>query len=119
MVAEVDMNIQKIEIKEKSRKLQAKWTVSLEHGQDDYDPELEKQVAKALQEEIDWEITCDLMKQCGWTVVKTSWNSKSIEEAYELREWCDKHLTGHRKGRGDTWLFEKEKDASMFIMRWA
>ena len=116
------MKIIKQKIEKQSQQLQARWTVTLDalNSTDEaYDKVIEKELAKTLQEEIDWEITCDLMKQCGWTVVKTSWNSKSIEEAYELREWCDKHLTGHRKGRGDTWLFEKEKDASMFIMRWA
>lgn len=47
------MNIQKIEIKEKSRKLQAKWTVTLEHGDIEPNTEFEKELAKTLQEEID------------------------------------------------------------------
>lgn len=73
---------------------------------------------KSLQEEIDWGIMCDLMKEVGWTHIETTWDMRSIEEAYELREWCKKHLKGHHKGRGRNWLFEKETDAVVFALRW-
>lgn len=77
-----------------------------------------EQQAKILQEEIDWEIMCSLMKDIGWTHVETTWDMQSIEGAYELKEWCKKHLKGHHKGRGRNWLFELEKDAIIFALKW-
>lgn len=77
------------------------------------------EMSKILQEEIDWEIMCQIMKEIGWTEITTSWDIKSLEETYEIKEWCEMNLKGHRKGRGKTWLFELEKDASMFALRWA
>ena len=81
-------------------------------------PELEEDMAKILQEEIDWEIMCDIMTTLGWTRVKTNWNCRSVEDAYDLKEWCDKNIEDHYKARGQTWLFAKEKDAVKFALRW-
>lgn len=114
------MKIIKQEIKEKSRSLPFKWTVSLEHGQDDYNPEIEKEVAKALQEEIDWEILQDIMVQIGWTKIDITWpHQMSAQDAHEVKEWCRANLKGNYKGRQRIWLFEKEKDAVMFTLKWS
>lgn len=81
--------------------------------------EFSAEMSRQIQEEIDWEILCELMKMSGWTQIKTSWEMKSLEEMYELKTWCESSLKGHRKGRGNTWLFELEKDAAKFALRWA
>ena len=114
------MNIQKIEIKEKSRKLQAKWTVTLEHSDADHGPDLEAELAKTLQEEIDWEVIIDILTEIGWTKIEMKWAHRmSAQDAHEVKEWCRANLKGNYQGRQRIWLFELEKDASMFIMRWA
>ena len=81
--------------------------------------ELASEMSRQIQEEIDWEIICQLMKEVGWTEITTSWDMRSLEEMYELKTWCETNLKGHRKGRGKTWLFELEKDATIFALRWA
>lgn len=102
----------------KTRQLSSKWTVELVPGEIEMGKDIEKELAKILQEEIDWEVTCNIMTQHGWTKITTSWDVKSLEESYEIKSWCEAHLKGHRKARGKIWLFELEKDASMFAIRW-
>lgn len=80
--------------------------------------ELLKTASKGLQEEIDWGIICDMLKEIGWVKIETSWGVKSLEDAYDLKEWCLKNIKGNYKARGKIWLFEKEKDAIMFSLRW-
>ena len=112
------MNIIKQKIEEKSRKLQSKWTVTLEHGDTDYNANYEE-IAKVLQEEIDWEVMIDIMTEIGWTKIEMKWpHQMSARDAHEVKEWCRANLQGHYQGRARIWLFEKEQDATMFVLRW-
>ena len=113
------MNIAKQKVEEKSRKLQSKWTVTLEHGDTDYNANYEE-IAKVLQEEIDWEVMIDILVEAGWTKIEMDWPARMAEQdAHEIKEWCRNNLQGNYQGRAKIWLFELEKDASMFILRWA
>ena len=113
------MNTTKQQIAEKSPKLASKWTVTLEHGDPEWDPEYEKEITKVLQEEIDWEVMIDIMTEAGWTKIEMSWPHRmSAVDAYEVKEWCRANLQGHYQGRARIWLFEKEQDATMFVLRW-
>lgn len=105
-------------IEEKSRKLQTKWTVTLEHDDTDYNANYEE-VAKVLQEEIDWEVMIDILTESGWTKIEMDWSSRIPDTtAHEVKEWCRENLTGNYQGRAKIWLFENEKDATMFVLRW-
>ena len=113
------MNITKQQIAEKSPKLASKWTVTLEHGDPEWDPEYEKEISKVLQEEIDWEVQQDMMVKMGWTQIEMSWPHRmSAVDAHAVKQWCRDNLQGHYKGRARIWLFEKEQDATMFVLRW-
>jgi|694.fasta_scaffold03834_25 hypothetical protein len=81
--------------------------------------EIAKTGAKEMQEEIDWGIMCDLLKEVGWVKIQTTWSTQSLEDAYDLKNWCRSNLYGNYKGRGKIWLFEKEKDAIMFALKWS
>ena len=82
--------------------------------------ELAAEMSKQIQEEIDWEVMCELMKEVGWTKIKMNWpHLMSEQDAYEIKEWCKENLTGNYKGRAKIWVFELAKDASMFALRWA
>lgn len=112
------MNVIKQEIKEKSKKFQATWKVTYEALQPQYSKDLEGTLAKTLQEEIDWEIEMDLLKEVGYTHVKMSWDSRVQESrAHEIKEWCRENLTEHYSGRGRDWLFQSKEDAVMFRLR--
>jgi hypothetical protein len=112
------MNIIKTEIKEKSKKFQAAWTVAYKTLQPQYSEELENTLAKTLQEEIDWEIVMDTLKEVGYTHVKMSWTSRVQESrAHEIKQWCQENLSDHYSGRGQDWLFKSKEDAVMFRLR--
>lgn len=114
------MNIIKQEIKEKSRKLTAKWTVTYETMEPDLKREIEDELANTLKEEIDWGIMCDMMVKLGYTKVEMKWPERINEVlAHEIKEWCRATLQGHYQGRSNIWLFAKEKDAVLFSLRWA
>ena len=79
---------------------------------------LMKRMAKEIADEIDWEIMADLMVQYGWTKLKFN-PLRGVEEAYDIHEWINTHAIGKVQSRGNVWLFEKEKDAVMFSLRWS
>jgi hypothetical protein len=114
------MNIIKTEIKNKTRALNAKWSVTLDQNDPDYDPELEKEFSKILQEEIDWEIMIGLLKEVGYTHITMPWPTRMDEvKAHTIKEWCRDNLKENYQGRGQDWLFKSEKDATMFVLKWA
>ncbi len=80
--------------------------------------EIADKMAREIQEEIDWEILCDMFKSAGWTEIKLTWSDMTERRAHEIKEWSRQHLKGHYKARGRTWIFELEKDATLFILKW-
>lgn len=82
--------------------------------------EISTAMSKEIQEEIDWEIILSMLKDMGWTQIRMDWPRRMNEGlAHEIKEWCQINLKGHYKGRYSTWVFENEKDATMFVLRWA
>ena len=78
------------------------------------------EMAHQIQEEIDWEVMCELMQISGWTQITVNWPIRMSEsDAHEIKEWCRDNLKGLYKGRGKDWLFMEEKDAVLFSLRWA
>ena len=84
----------------------------------DLEDKLSAEMSRQLQQDIDWQVLSQLLREVGWTQITTSWDMMSLEESYELKTWCEANLKGHRHSRGKIWLFELEKDASMFALRW-
>ncbi len=77
-------------------------------------------MSRMIQEEIDWQIMCDMIKTIGWTEVKMPWDGFMTDsDAHMIKEWCRKNLQGMYRARGRTWMFANEKDASMFILKWS
>ena len=82
--------------------------------------ELSAEMGRQIQEEIDWEVLCQIMKMSGWTQITVNWPVRMAErDAHEIKEWCRANLKGIYKGQGKDWLFMEEKDAIIFALRWA
>lgn len=115
------MNIwTKHKVEEESKKLVSKWTVTVDQADPESDPGLEEEVAKILQEEIDWVVMIDIMTELGWTKIEMDWSSRIPDTtAHEVKEWCRTNLEGNYQGRAKIWLFERERDATMFVLRWS
>lgn len=102
-------------VKQKSRELKAKWTMEPNGTEaEQFKTEFEIECAKLLQEEIDWEILSDILVECGW--IKVDISPEQIPTIVET--WVKGNVQGKYKVRGPTWVFESEKDAMMFILRW-
>jgi hypothetical protein len=80
----------------------------------DIHPTLADEMAKALADEIDWEIMCELMKSIGWTQIEI--DRPSTED---ILVWCEKNLNGKYKVHSYTWMFERAEDATWFTLRWS
>jgi len=81
--------------------------------------EIANATAKELQEEIDWEVLCEMLKEIDWVEVKLDWPKMTASLTHEIKEWCRANLKNAYHARGRTWIFSTEKDASMFILRWS
>jgi hypothetical protein len=71
--------------------------------------------AKAIADEIDWNIMCDLMTQVGWHRVEAA----PPNDYAAVKEWLSLHVKGHYKSRYSTWMFEQSEDAMWFALRWS
>jgi hypothetical protein len=102
------MNIIKNQINVKPRMISDKWTL-------DYGINIDKEVTKILQEQIDWDILVkSLILHGGWHKVILS-----KFDRLEVDAWCKEHICGKYESRGSTWVFKEEKDYILFLLRWS
>ncbi len=102
------MNLLKKQINVKPRMISDKWTL-------DYGINIDKEVTKILQEQIDWDILVkSLILHGGWHKVTLSKFDRS-----EIEAWCKEHICGEYESRGSTWVFKEEKDYMLFVLRWS
>ena len=76
-----------------------------------------EEAGNELSREIDREVLWGMLKGIGWTRVmidRLQDNNHAIDITYWLAENCTKGY--ERNGRD--FIFESEKDATMFILRW-
>lgn len=74
--------------------------------------------AMAIQEEVDWGVMRDALKECGWTLVTLN-NAQLPVTAQMLHKWRKDNLTGSWKAHNNEWIFERKDDAMIFMLRWA
>lgn len=79
--------------------------------------EMAKETAKQIQEQIDFQIIADMLVTMGWTKLKFS-PHQDEKVAADIKFWLNHHCKGKCKSLDDTWLFENEKDAMWFMLRW-
>lgn len=80
--------------------------------------DLAQKISKELAQEIDNELLADIYVAYGWTKVENQfyYNAK---HAVDISYWIANHCQGKATRIGRHWLFELEKDATMYILRWA
>lgn len=78
-----------------------------------------KQAAQQLANEIDWDVLANIYKKNGWTEIHFTLPVNEFTLCQEISNWMRLTLTGHYINRQTRWLFEKEKDAIMFALRWS
>ena len=84
------------------------------------DVNLEEEIAsamsQAIREEIDFTIIADILIDNGWT--KVVLNPMTGETSQEIDQWVAEHKTGNCQTLGLVWLFENQRDANWFKLRW-
>lgn len=113
------MSIQKKTVTAKTRKLSANWKVEM--SPNDFfqvETDLLDELAKTIQEEIDYEVMCDMLVVTGWhKVVLSGMDNITL---YEIQKWIDTEAKGKVESRGGPiWIFEKAEDAEWFTLKWA
>lgn len=101
----------------KPRQLTSTWTVELEQGDVEFGETVLADISKSMQETIDWWAMCDALTLIGWT--KVVLDSMTVEKSDAIDRWISTQLNGDFKTMGLVWLFEKQKDATFFALRWA
>ena len=73
--------------------------------------------AKQLADEIDAEIMRGRLKECGWHEVILQW-VMTHEVSQEVDDWVKRKTKGKYWNRGLVWMFEEERDANWFALKW-
>lgn len=73
--------------------------------------------SKAMAREICREVLWGMLKGMGWTRVMLD-RLQDNKHAVDISYWLEEHCQGAYERNGRDFLFEKEKDATMFILRW-
>lgn len=76
-----------------------------------------ERAAQAMAREIDREMLWGMLKDIGWTRVMIS-RSQDNNYAIDITCWLKENCNGAYERNGRDFIFELEKDASMFILRW-
>jgi hypothetical protein len=108
----------KAKITANTRQLKATWTVSLQPGLPLLHQELEGELAKTLQEEIDWEVMTDVLAGGGWTKVDIG-RLENNKHAIDIHIWIEENVKGLTRQRGSIFMFENKEEAEWFTLRWA
>jgi len=74
-------------------------------------------MGKRMAEEIDREVLWGMLSSIGWTRVMISSETAMIN-ATALKEWLTVNCQGAWEKNYSDFIFENQKDASMFILRW-
>lgn len=76
-----------------------------------------EQAAQAMAREIDREMLWGMLKEIGWTRVMID-RLQDNKHAIDISYWLEEHCEGAYERNGRDFIFEKEKDATMFILKW-
>lgn len=78
--------------------------------------DIAKTMAEEIAKEIDFEILSGVLCDTGWT--KVVLKPMTWEDGYAVDLWIVDNCKGRHMNMGLVWIFEDEKDASWFKLRW-
>jgi hypothetical protein len=73
--------------------------------------------AKEMQQEIDREVLWGMLQGMGWTRVMLPYYT-SNEQAIDIQCWIEENCKHAHERSGRDFLFESDKDAMWFKLRW-
>jgi hypothetical protein len=75
-------------------------------------------LAKDMQQGMDFEILCDVLVRFEWTVISIDYDPDSGQAWNTVINWADDNFEGEFQEYNGTWLIENPKDATMFALKW-
>jgi hypothetical protein len=75
-------------------------------------------LAKDMQQGMDFEILCDVLVRFEWTVLKVDHDPDRGQAWNTVMNWADENFEGDYQEHNGTWLIESAKDATMFALKW-
>lgn len=82
----------------------------------DLQDEIMAKKAKELADEMDAQILRQMLNDLGWQQVVLS--SMDMEQSYAIDQWVEDNIKGRMWSRGLVWLFEDDRDAMWFKLKW-
>lgn len=80
--------------------------------------EIADDLAKELQETIDWELMVDMMVAVGWTKV-TLPKFFACGITLDMNNWLHRECKRHWRHRSGVWVFEDKNEAMLFKLTWS
>ena len=102
-----------------TRKLSTQWTVQLESAEPQFGETVMQDLARTYQEEVDWDMTCDMLTSIGWHRIDLDAEFHELRWHSEVKPWLQNNMQGMYRSRRNMWLFEKSQDAALFLLRWS
>jgi len=78
--------------------------------------EIIKDLGDRLKNEIDFDILSNMLCEIGWT--KVILQPMTAEHGQEIDEWVKQNVKSGMQTMGLVWVFENEKEANWFKLKW-
>lgn len=75
-----------------------------------------KEKVQEIADEMDAHVVRQMLIESGWQQVVLS--AMSGEESYAIDLWVEDNIKGRMWSRGLVWLFEDDRDAMWFKLKW-
>jgi hypothetical protein len=79
--------------------------------------EILNKAGKEMAREIDREVLWGMLKEIGWTRVMLD-RLQDNKHAVDITYWLEEHVKNPFERNGRDFIFENQKDAVNFILRW-
>lgn len=83
----------------------------------DAEQDIIDRAGKAIAAEMDFTVLSEMLCGIGWT--KVILKPMTWEDGANIDAWVAKHIKGHHQTMGLVWVFEREQDATWFILKWS
>jgi hypothetical protein len=79
--------------------------------------EIVNELAEKMCSEIDFEILSGMLCEMGWTKIILGPMTRETSDAID--HWVSNNIKHPHETRGIVWIFQEQKDAVNFTLRWA
>lgn len=74
-------------------------------------------LSKQMAHDMDQHILIGFMLELGWKEINVNpWIHGSLTE---ITQWVESNIQGNTRRSGNRWVFEDEKDAIIFALKWS